>query len=279
MVVHTAPIRMVSPSTGILVGNVLVGRAISVEKSGGGADVSALVIPAEGMYSPATNTLFGIVVPSVEKPLDLAGVGKGTARSLGDLTLIGHYRSLNRVGPGYADMAAARVGLSLLTGSTDRDVGPLNVPEPLRRALQPGAASPTHRFTLAAGRKHCPYNFNVDAGDQLSTSDDDFSFGDQTFADLSLQTFVLPPGTRAHGLEILPALELLFTHAAEGHFDGSAVCDSRDDTLVIAPVIQWIATERVLFEASVGLPAVQDLNKRQPSLHHDVLVGVRFAFG
>lgn len=273
---HAAPIRTVSPSTGIFVGNVLLGRTIFVEKSGGGAEVSALVIPATGVYSPTTNTLFGIVVPYVEKRLDIAGVGEGTTRGLGDLTLIGHYRFLNRLGPGYADMAAARFGLSLPTSSTDRHIGTLNVPEPLRRALQPGAGSPALTFTLAAGREHYLYNVNIDAGYQLNTSDDRFSFGDQTFADLSVQTFVLPAWTRARGFELLPALDLLLTHAERDHF-GGPVRDSGGDTLVIAPGIQWIATERVLFETSVGLPVIQHLNGQQPSLDHDVLVGLRFA--
>jgi hypothetical protein len=277
-VVHAAPIRTVSPSTGIFVGNVLLGRTEFIEKSGGGADVSALVVPAAGMYSPTTNTLFGIVVPYVEKRLDITGVGEGTARGLGDLTLIGHYRFLNRLGPGYADMAAVRLGLSLPTGSTDRHIGTLNVPEALRRALQPGAGSPALRFTLAAGREHYLYNLNVDGGYQLNTSDDDFSFGDQTFADLSVQTFILPAWTRARGFELLPALEVLFTHADKDHFGDGSVHDSGGNSLVIAPGIQWIATERVLFEASMGFPAIQDLNGGQPSLDHDVLVGFRFAF-
>ncbi len=277
-VAHAAPIRTVSPSTGIFVGNVLLGRTIFVEKSGRGADVSALVVPAAGMYSPTTNTLFGIVVPYVEKRVDIAGVGEGTARGLGDLTVIGHYRFLNRLGPGYADMAAARLGLSLPTGSTDRHIGALNVPEPLRRALQPGAGSPALQCTLAAGREHYLYNLNIDAGYHLNTSDDDFSFGDQTFADLSVQTFILPAWTRARGFELLPALEVLFTHAERDHFGNGSVRDSGGDTLVIAPGIQGIATERLLFEASVGLPAIQDVNGRQPSLDHDVLVGLRFAF-
>lgn len=39
-----------------------------------------------------------------------------------------------------------------------------------------------------------------------------------------------------------------------------------------------IATERILLEASLRLPVVEHVNGKQPTLDHDLLVGVRIAF-
>jgi hypothetical protein len=42
--------------------------------------------------------------------------------------------------------------------------------------------------------------------------------------------------------------------------------------------VQVIATERILFEASLRLPAIEDLKGDQPGVDRDLLVGFRFAF-
>ncbi len=275
--VHAAPIRAVSPSTGIFLGNVVVGRTVLVEASGAGAEVSALVVPAAGFYSPTTNTLLGVVVPYVEKRLEFDRDGEETTRGLGDLTLIGHHRFWNRPARGYADQAAARLAVELPTGSTDRRVG-LAVPEPVRRALQPGSGAPGVTFTLAAGREHYRYNLDLNVGYRLRTEHEGFRFGDEAFANVSLQRFLLPAWTRARRFEVLAALEFEFAHQERSRLDGRSVRDSGGDLLSIAPGLQWIATERILLEASFRLPVVQHVNGRQATLDHDLLVGFRIAF-
>jgi hypothetical protein len=207
------------------------------EASGAGADVSSLVVPAAAFYSPTTNTLLGLAFPYVEKRIELNRGGEETIRGLGDLTLIGHYRFWNRPARGYADQAAARLGLDLPTGSTDRAVG-VAVSEPVRRALQPGSGAPGVAFTLAAGREHYRYNVNADAGFRLRTEHDDFRAGDEAFADLSLQAFLAPARTRARGFEVLAALEFEFRHRERSRLDGRSVRDSGGDGLFMAPGLQ-----------------------------------------
>lgn len=272
-----AAIRVVSPSTGIFFGNVLVGRALFQEASQGPTEVSAWVTGAEAFYSPTTNSLFGLAVPHVEKRLRISGVGKTTTRGLGDVTIIGHYRFLNSTGKGYADMAAARIGLEFPTGSTERGVR-LEVPEAVRRKLQPGSGSTDLAFTLAAGREHYRYNVNFDVGYRLNTENDDFRFGDQAFADLGFYVFLLPRWTRPRGFELLGVLEFNFRHEERDQLADKGVANSGGDSLFIAPGVQWIATERLLFEASLQLPLNQALNGTQPELDRNLLVGFRFAF-
>ena len=119
-----APIRVVSPGTGLFLGNVVIGRASFVERSGAGADVSTIEASVTGLYSPTTNTLFGIEIPYVDKRLDIKGVKDQTTHGLGDIALIGHYRFWNRPKKGYRDMAAGRVVIEVPTGSTGRSIDP-----------------------------------------------------------------------------------------------------------------------------------------------------------
>lgn len=274
---EAAPIRTVSPSTGVFLGNVLVGRSVFLEASGGGAEISARVFPVAGFYSPTTDTLFGVVIPYVEKRLEISDVGETTVRGVGDVTLIGHYRFWNRVSKGVADQAAVRLGLELPTGADDRRVR-LTLPEPARRALQPGSGSTDLSFLFALGREHYRYNVVFNAGYRLNTEHDEFRFGDQAFADLSLEAFLFPAWTRSRGFELLSVLEFDYVHEERSELADRGVRDSGGESLFVSPGLQWIATERVLFEASVRLPVAQDLNGTQPELDHDVLVGFRFAF-
>jgi hypothetical protein len=272
-----APIRAVSPGTGVFLGNVLIGRAQFVEGSRGGTETSRRTFPVAGFYSPTTHTLLGLVVPYVEKRLEIAGVGEETTRGLGDISLIGHYRFWNRPRKGYRDMAAARVVLELPSGSTDQDVD-LPVPEAARHGLQPGSGSTDATFILAVGRGHYRYSVYLNGRYRLNTEGDDFEFGDEIRTDLSLGAFLFPKWTRARRFEVLALLELSYVHEEKSRLNGDSVPDSGGDALFIAPGLQWIATERLLFEASLRLPAVEERNGRQPRLDHDLIVGFRFAF-
>ncbi len=60
--------------------------------------------------------------------------------------------------------------------------------------------------------------------------------------------------------------------------DGQALENSGGDAWFVAPGLQCIASERILFEVSLRLPVVEDLNGRQPGLDYDVIAGLRFAF-
>ncbi len=57
------PIRTRDPGTGIFSGSAVVGRVVFNEASGDGADVSTLMVPAAVLYSPTTNSAFGIELP------------------------------------------------------------------------------------------------------------------------------------------------------------------------------------------------------------------------
>lgn len=271
------PIRTDSPSTGIFSGTAFISRGEFAERSGNGMKLSAIAAPTTLAYSPTTNTAFTLVVPYVQKRLRIEGRGKDTIGGLGDLTLLGKYRFLLRTAHGRSDQATVQLGLQLPTGADDRVVS-LPLSEPMKRALQPGSGSTSFLFDLIYGRETTQYNFNADFSYHLNGSHRGFSFGDLLSVDWDFEYFILPELTRRENMELLALLEFGFQHAEWNQFEGRPVANTGGNSLFIAPAIQWIAREDLLFEVSVELPLGQDLRGVQPSLDQDVLFGFRWVY-
>lgn len=271
------PIRTVSPSTGIFSGTALMGRGEFAEMSGNGMKLSAIAVPTILAYSPTTNTAFTLAVPYVQKRLRIEGAGEDTTHGLGDLRLLGKYRFFLRTAPGRSDQAAFQFGLQLPTGADDRVVS-LPVSEPMKRALQPGSGATNFLFDLVYGRETIHYNFNANVAYQLNGSDRDFSFGDLLSANWDFEYFILPELTRRQNMELLTLMEFGFRHAEWNQFRRRPVVNTGGNSLFISPALQWIASERLLFEVSVELPLAQDLRGVQPTLDQDVLIGFRYVY-
>lgn len=270
------PIRTRDPGTGIFSGSAVVGRTVFDEASGGGARVSTLMVPAAVLYSPTTNSAFGMELPYVEHRLSTAE-GSDVMRGAGDLVLFGRYKFFSRPAGGRWDQASAQVGLSVPTGATDRRLR-LFMPAPVRRALQPGSGTTDVIFDVAGGRFTTRYNLAASTSYRWRNGGGSVQLGDEFTASVGGELFLLPRWTRSRGFDLLSLLEFSYVHRERTDFDGLAVRDSGFDELLLAPGLQWIATERFLLETSVQFPVFQAVNGSQPSLDHSVLAGFRFVY-
>ncbi len=270
------PVRTRDPGTGIFSGSAAVGRVVFNEASGGGADVSTLMVSAAVLYSPTTNSALGIELPYVERRLSTAE-GSDVTRGAGDLMLLGRYKFFSRPAAGRRDQASAQLALSVPTGATNRRLR-LAVPAPVRRALQPGTGTTDVIFDVAGGRFTTRYNFAGNVSYRWRNGGGSVQLGDEFTASPDGELFLFPHWTRARGFELLSLLELSYVHRQRTDFDGRAVRDSGGDELLLAPGLQWIATERFLLEVSVQLPLFQAVNGEQPTLDHSVLAGFRFVY-
>ncbi len=246
------PIWTRDPGTGIFSGSALVGRTVFNEASGGGAEVSTLMVPAAVLYSRTTNSAFGLELFYVERRLSTAE-GSDVTRGAGDLMLFGRYKFLSRPHAGRWDQASVQLGLSVPTGATDRRLR-LAVPAPVRRALQPGSGTTDVIFDVAGGRFTTRYNLAGGISYRRRNGGGSVQLGDELTASVDGEFFLLPRWTRSRGFELLTLLELSYVHRERTDFRGLAVRDSGGDDLLLAPGLQWIATERFLLEVSVQLP-------------------------
>jgi len=271
------PIRTTDPNVGIFSGTAAMGRVEFVEASRPGVDFSATIVPAVLLYSPTTYSVFGIVVPYMEKRLELKGKGEEFTRGLSDILLLGRYKFFSRPQRRAWNQAAFQFTLKLPTGPTDRSVS-LPVPPSVKRALQPGTGSTDFIFELTGGRFTTRYNLLANLGYRLNTEDDHIAFGDRFFVNTDLEYFLFPWLTRKHGQEVISLLEWTFVHTERDRFKDKGVPNSGSNSLFIAPGLQWIISERFLVEASVQLPLFQNLQGKQPKVDQSVLIGFRFVY-
>lgn len=215
-------------------------------------------------------------LPYVERRLSTVA-GSDVTRGAGDLMLLGRYKFFSRPVPGRWDQASVQLGLGVPTGATDRRLR-LAVPEPVRRALQPGTGTTDIVLDVAGGRFTTRYNLAANASYRWRNGGGSVQLGDEFTASTDGELFLFPRWTRARGFELLSLLELSYVHRERTDFNGRAVRDSGGDELLLAPGLQWIATERFLLEISVQLPVFHAVNGEQPTLDQSVLAGFRFVY-
>jgi hypothetical protein len=271
------PIRTTDPNVGIFSGSAALGRVEFVEASRPGLDFSATIVPAAFLYSPTTYSALGIVVPYVEKRLELKGKGDKFTQGLSDIMLLGRYKFFSLPQKQAWNQAAFQLTLKLPTGPTDRRIS-LLVPPSVKRALQPGTGSTDFIFELTGGRFTTRYNLLANIGYRLNTEDDYIAFGDRVFVNTDLEYFLFPWLTRKHGQEVITLLEFSFVHAERDRLQDRGVPNSGGNSFFLAPGLQWIVSERFLVETSIQFPLAQDLTGKQPKLDQSVLIGVRFVY-
>jgi hypothetical protein len=271
------PIRTTDPNVGVFSGSATLGRVEFLEASRPGMDLSATIVPAALLYSPTTYSAFGIVVPYVEKRLKLTGKGEEFTRGLSDVMLLGRYKFFSLPQRQAWNQAAVQLALKLPTGPTDRRVH-LPLPPTMKRTLQPGTGSTDLIFELTGGRFTTRYNLLANVGYRLNTEDDHIAFGDRLFVNTDMEYFLFPWLTRKHGQEVISLLDFSFVHAERDRFKVRGVPNSGGNSFLLAPGLQWIASERFLVETSLQFPLAQNLAGKQPKLDHSVLIGIRFVY-
>lgn len=276
-----APIRTTNPGTGLFVGRVIQPRFLLTEATGEGVELDELLVPVEITTSPSPSTVAGVIVPYLQRELRTR---RGTLREegLGDITLFGKYRFHRKLGVWEDAQAAFRLAVRTPTGATDRPgalraVGP-GLSETLSRSLQTGTG--TWGFTgdvaYLTARKRFVWGGNVAYTANLEGHG--FRPGNEFRLNLDTEYLLLPLKYEQPGKEVFVLLEWLFVHREASSVLGRDLPGTGGTQLFAAPGIQYVATDRLLFEASVALPVFQDLRGRQPKTDFNLLVGLRYMY-
>lgn len=271
------PIRANTPGTGVFQRSGLLVGMQADNKEGGGLEVSRLTSYAELRYTPATHWVFGVLVPYVHESR-VEGGAAATASGPGDVMVSAKHRFYRWVGPWADRHAAVEVGIKLPTGAADRPLG-RDLPAALRHRFQPGTGSTDGLISLVYQQARRRWVFAGDVGIRLNGSGDGgYREGNEARLDLSAQYILFPRVYTRPGNEVFAVLEGTLVDSDEDRIDGGVLPGTDRTALLIAPGVQYVATERLFFDLSVQVPVFEDVGRGQPESRWNGLLQLRYAF-
>ena len=192
--------------------------------------------------------------------------GFGDTLFLARYTLIGfeHAESALRIAP----------IMGLKTPTVVSDTGFSKIPRP----LQPGSGTWDPLAGLTLVWQTVDWEFDADAGYRVNTTADHFRFGNEVFADGSVQYRLWPfqIGAGNSGF-IYATLDSNFLGQGKNRVNGRADPNSGGSLWFVDPGIQYV-TERYALKAAAQLPTLEALNGGAPQPDYGVFVCVRLNF-
>jgi len=215
--------------------------------------------PIVGVYGVRPRLAAFAVLPILHKELDVslpAGRRSRSAAGIGDLRLFARYTLWQRDRPGSTLRIAPFAGVETPTGRDDAtdDLGRLP------RPLQPGSGSWDPFAGVVTTWQTLNWEFDAAATYQYNTQSDNFRFGDEIRLDASFQYRLWPRRLRT-GVPafVYGVLEGNLVQRAKNESAGIDDPDSGGTTFYLAPGLQYV-TRRMVVEAAIQLPVLQDLN-------------------
>jgi hypothetical protein len=236
-----------------------------------GRELEVVGFPLVGVYGVSARlTLFG-VFPIVFKSLHLTGESGRLVRDtkgLGDVRLFARYTVYQLNQSGRTLRLAPFVGLELPTGSAARS----DVFGRFPRPFQLGSGTWDPYIGIVLTRQTLAWQVDASVSYLLGTQTDDFRPGSDVRANLASKVRVLPRRLQG-GLPrfIYANLETSLIWKGQDEEGGAASPNSGGTTWYIAPGAQFV-TRRVILEAAVQLPVVQELNGT--GLRNDFIVTI-----
>lgn len=221
-----------------------------------------------------------IIVPFVHKSMDFTapdGLRESYASSgVGDVIVDTKWIFLVRNRLGGTTRVGIEGGVEIPFGSTEATLPDGSIAP---RSLQRGSGSWDFPFKALFTMTEGHVGLLANVGYRLNTTDEGFKTGNVLSYDMAVGLRFFPWVYRTLRDQSLVAyLELNGEVAARDHTAGTPDPNSGGHVLFLSPDLQWIPTAWLLFEGSVQLPIIQDLNGTQ--LKHDTRfqLGTRIRF-
>jgi hypothetical protein len=271
------PIRTTNPGTGIFIGRVVTPRFLLTEASGNGVEFEEVLMPVEITTSPSPRTVAGVVIPYLERELRTRG-GTFRQEGLGDVSFFGKYRFHRKLAVWGDAQAAFRLAVRTPTGETTRPRAGLGLSETLSRSLQTGTGTwgVTGDVSYLTARRRFVWGGNIAYTANLEAHG--FRPGNELRLNLDTEYLLLPVKYQEPGKEVFVLLEWLLVHREPSRLMGRDLPNTGGTQFFLAPGLQYVPTDRLLFEASVALPVYQNLRGNPPKTDFNLLVGLRYVY-
>jgi hypothetical protein len=272
------PIRANTPGTGVFQRSGLLLGVAADDQESGGTELSTLSSFAELRYTPATHWVFDVRVPYAVENRVKAPRAAETVSGIGDVMVSVKHRFYRWVGPWADRHAAVELGLKLPTGATDRPVDP-GLPAALRSRLQPGTGSTDGLVDFVYQQARNRFVFAADAGYRYNAEGDGgYRRGNEGHVNLSAQYVLFPRDYAQPGHEVFAVLEGTFLEVENDRLRGSTIPGTDRTAFLLAPGVQYVATERVFLDLSMQVPVWQETSRGRLKERWNLLAQLRYAF-
>ncbi len=220
--------------------------------------------------------LFGIF-PILDKKIDVTTPAGRISRGdsgLGDSTFIARYTVWNQDRPGETMRIAPFIALKTPTGEDAKEDAFGHLPQPLQ--LGSGSWDPT--AGIVGTWQTLNRQIDASASYAFKTEANNFRFGDVARLDVSYQHRLWPRelGEGVPGF-VYGVLESNFIWEDKSRVGDVRDNDSGGTTWYLTPGIEYV-TKRLVVEAAVQMPAIQELNGNALKNDYIVILGIRGNF-
>lgn len=274
-----APLRTPTPGTGVYHGVGMNGRfTLGEERSDGGAELADFTAAIDVRYTPATSWSFAVIVPRVQRTAKGRDGRETRLAGLGDVKLSGKYRFYRRLGRWRDRQAAVGFGVELPTGARHAIPADAALPLALREAVQPGSDSTDFFADLSYQQARGRYVQAASVGYRRNGEGGGYRFGDEARLDLDAEAIVLPRKYEVPGHEVFALLEASVVHRQADELRGVRVRGTGRTELLLAPGLEYVATEQLALGVSAAVPVVSHVDDTGLASRWQLLVEARYAF-
>lgn len=274
-----SPIRTTSPGLTVYGGGAVTPRFTFTRQRLGALEVSRQILSLNVSYTP-TPRLQLEAEAAVARTSYREGESEGAGAGFGNLIVSGKYRFYRSVGEWGDRQAAARFGVELPTGGTAAPSA-ARLPRAsayVRQQLSPISGGFAAHGDLAYSQARGRTIFGGNVEGVLRSSRRGFRTGHELRANTDLELVVFPFDYRRPTGEVFAILETNFVWRGAGRVGGREVAGSGSTEFYLAPGLQYVATPRVVFEASAQLPVARRAGAEVLRTSVSVLAGVRYLF-
>jgi hypothetical protein len=270
------PIRGNTPGTGVFIGSGVVTQVVCEERRGGGAEVSGCAVVADFRYTPATHWVLGARAPLVLDRRAELDRSELSGSGLGDLELAAKWRFFRQVGPWFDRHAAVELRVKLPTGDSALP-GELLLPRPLAHRATPGTGSTDWTLDLVFQQARRRFVWSSDLLYRRNgLGEAGYRFGDELRLNLNAEYILLPRVYTTPGRELFVLVEPAIVYRRDDRLGAERVATGGTEAL-IAPGLQYVATEQMLLSVSLQLPLWDDLSSPLKA-RWNALAEIRWAF-
>lgn len=273
-----APVRTTSPGLTVYKGGAVMPRYFYTRQHLGGLKVDRHSLRVGVSYTPTPTLQLEAEIPYQSTRFD-DGSNSGAGHGFGNVTLWGKYRFYRALETWGDKQAALRFGLELPTGKKSAPVEEeLSAPEFVRRqlgAIDGGLAAHTD---VSYSQAHHRWIYGANLQGTLRSERDGFRLGHEIRLNTDLEYVLLPFKYRSPTKELFLILETTTVLRDRGRAGGQTVPGSSSAEFYLAPALQYIASSRLILEASLQLPVSHSAGAQSLRTDKNILIGVRYLY-